>query len=205
MGHPRPLFNLFSSFQKHITICATKKCEKCPSSILCQDSNSLPLKHESPPITTRPELPPTKNKCESLFQLDIFHEDDIILHSIFFVGWLSLWLWPAGIPQSKLPRQQLLCHEQQVLIRFRDLFASFCASEITKMQQNRKATMQWQCILKCVYELRIVNVPTQASLFTVVLLMHKFYRLYWDSNSDSQRRNWALCSNWVNCNTNHRV
>ena len=113
----------------------------CPSSIWCRDSNSLPLKHESPPITTRPELPPTKNKCESLFQLDIFHEDDIILHSIFFVGWLSLWLWPAGIPQSKLPRQQLLCHEQQVLIRFRDLFASFCASEITKMQQNRTATM----------------------------------------------------------------
>ena len=25
----------------------------------CQDSNSQPLEHESPPITTRPGLPPT--------------------------------------------------------------------------------------------------------------------------------------------------
>ena len=28
MGHPRPLFNLFSSFQTHITILTTNKCEK---------------------------------------------------------------------------------------------------------------------------------------------------------------------------------
>ena len=30
----------------------------CPSSIWRQDSNSQPLEHESPPITTRPGLPP---------------------------------------------------------------------------------------------------------------------------------------------------
>ena len=30
--------------------------KKCPSSIWCQDSNSQPLEHESPPITTRPGL-----------------------------------------------------------------------------------------------------------------------------------------------------
>ena len=28
-------------------------CEKCPSNIWCWDSNSWPLEHESPPITTR--------------------------------------------------------------------------------------------------------------------------------------------------------
>ena len=32
--------------------------KKCPSSIRCQDSNSRPLEHEPPPITTRPGLPP---------------------------------------------------------------------------------------------------------------------------------------------------
>ena len=32
--------------------------KNCPSSILCRDSNSRPLEHESPPITTRPGLPP---------------------------------------------------------------------------------------------------------------------------------------------------
>ena len=33
-------------------------CEKCPSSIWCWDSNTWPSVHESPPITTRPGLPP---------------------------------------------------------------------------------------------------------------------------------------------------
>ena len=30
----------------------------CPSNIRCRDSNSQPLDNESPPITTRPGLPP---------------------------------------------------------------------------------------------------------------------------------------------------
>ena len=58
MGQPRPLFHLFSSFQTHKTIFTTNKCEKCPSSILCQDLNSRPLGHESPHITNRPGLLP---------------------------------------------------------------------------------------------------------------------------------------------------
>ena len=32
--------------------------QKCPFSIWCLDSNSLCSEHESPPITTRPGLPP---------------------------------------------------------------------------------------------------------------------------------------------------
>ena len=47
----------FSSFQTDITILTTNKCEKCPSSIQCWDSNPRPLGRESPPITTRPGLP----------------------------------------------------------------------------------------------------------------------------------------------------
>ena len=34
--------------------------KKYPSSIWCRDSNSRPLEHEPPPITTRPGLPPKK-------------------------------------------------------------------------------------------------------------------------------------------------
>ena len=51
-------FVYFWSFQTNITIFATNQCEKCPSSIQCQDSNPQPLKHELSPITTRPGLPP---------------------------------------------------------------------------------------------------------------------------------------------------
>ena len=53
MGRPRPLFRLFSSYQ-HTHY---KFYNKCPCSILCWDSNSWPLEHESPSITTRPGLP----------------------------------------------------------------------------------------------------------------------------------------------------
>ena len=35
--------------------------EKCPSSIHCKDLNPRPHKHETPPITTRPALPPVYN------------------------------------------------------------------------------------------------------------------------------------------------
>ena len=58
MGRPRPLFNLFSSFQTNITILQQINVKKCPSSIQCWDSNPRPLEHESPPITTRPGLLP---------------------------------------------------------------------------------------------------------------------------------------------------
>ena len=44
---------------------------KCPSSTRCRDSNSRPLGHEYPPITTRPGLQPQKSnkvscKCSSV-------------------------------------------------------------------------------------------------------------------------------------------
>ena len=51
---------LFYLPTKTNTNLTTNQCEKCPSSIWCRDSNSRPSEHESPPpITTRPELPPT--------------------------------------------------------------------------------------------------------------------------------------------------
>ena len=55
---PRPLFHLFSSLQILNKFYNKYVCKKCPSSIWCRDSNSRPLKHESPSITTRPGLPP---------------------------------------------------------------------------------------------------------------------------------------------------
>ena len=62
MGHPCPLFCLFSSFQTNITIFTTINVKKCPSSIRCWDLNPQPSEHESPPITTRQVLPPNRNE-----------------------------------------------------------------------------------------------------------------------------------------------
>ena len=59
MDRSGPLLRLCSLFStKHQTIFTTNICEKCPSSICCWNSNQQPSGHESPPITTRPGLPP---------------------------------------------------------------------------------------------------------------------------------------------------
>ena len=51
------IFSLFE-YQYNFT---ENKCRNSPSSILSGDSNSRPLGHWSPPITTRPGLPPIDN------------------------------------------------------------------------------------------------------------------------------------------------
>ena len=57
-ANPGLFFFSFYLF-KHVTNFTTDTFgEKCPSSIRCRDSNSWPLEHEPPPITTRPGLPP---------------------------------------------------------------------------------------------------------------------------------------------------
>ena len=58
---PASFIGYFRSFQ-------TKKLQqiyvkKCPSSKWCGDLNPQPLEHESPPVTTRPGLPPFKLYC----------------------------------------------------------------------------------------------------------------------------------------------
>ena len=60
MGQTRPLFRLFLVFSNKQYIFYTKSMLKmsCPSSIRRWDSNPRPLERESPPITTRPGLPP---------------------------------------------------------------------------------------------------------------------------------------------------
>ena len=64
MGHPWPLSHWILSFQTNIiAIFTTNICEKCPSSLWCQDSKPQSLERESLPITTRPGLPPIQYNC----------------------------------------------------------------------------------------------------------------------------------------------
>ena len=59
MGQPRPLFHFYVCLFKHTLQFLHKiNVKKCPSGTQCQDSNSQPLEHESPSITTRPGLTP---------------------------------------------------------------------------------------------------------------------------------------------------
>ena len=57
---PASFLFIFGLFQTNNSIFTTNQCEKlsCPSSIRHQDSNPQLLERESPPITTRPGLPP---------------------------------------------------------------------------------------------------------------------------------------------------
>ena len=65
MGQHRPLllfiFGLFK--QTSLQILPQINVKKCPSSILCRDSNPRPLEHEGPLIATSPGLPPTCKTC----------------------------------------------------------------------------------------------------------------------------------------------
>ena len=58
-ANPGLFFVYFESFQTNNTIFTINKCEKmsCPSTIW-RNSNPRSSEHESPPITTRPGLPP---------------------------------------------------------------------------------------------------------------------------------------------------
>ena len=58
MGQSRPLFILFRLFKHALQFLQQINVKKCPSSIWRRDLNSHPLERESPPITTRPWLPP---------------------------------------------------------------------------------------------------------------------------------------------------
>ena len=57
MAIPGLFLIYFRLFKKHYNF-TTNKCERCPTSIWCWDLNPRPSEHESPPITTRPGLPP---------------------------------------------------------------------------------------------------------------------------------------------------
>ena len=45
---------IYRPFQTNITNFTTNECEKCPSSIRHQVSNTQPCDYKSPPLTTRP-------------------------------------------------------------------------------------------------------------------------------------------------------
>ena len=55
---PASFLLIFVFSNKHYKFYNKYECEKCPSSIRHRDSNSQPSDYESPPLTTRPGLPP---------------------------------------------------------------------------------------------------------------------------------------------------
>ena len=55
---PASFLFIFVFSNKHYKFYNKYECEKCPSSIRHRDSNSQPSDYESPPLTTKPGLPP---------------------------------------------------------------------------------------------------------------------------------------------------
>ena len=58
MGHPRPLYHLFSVFSSKQNFFKQIDVKKYPCSICRLGFNSQPSDYESLPVTTRPGLPP---------------------------------------------------------------------------------------------------------------------------------------------------
>ena len=57
-ANPDLFFIYFRPFKHTLQFLLQINVKKCPSSIQCRVSNSGPLEHASPPMTTRPGLPP---------------------------------------------------------------------------------------------------------------------------------------------------
>ena len=76
LNGPTPAsFSFISVFSKlNYKFYNTQVCEKCPSGIWCQDSNSQPLEHESPAITNRPRLSPIPR-----YKFDLVHLELVLL------------------------------------------------------------------------------------------------------------------------------
>ena len=55
-ANPGLFFIYFCLFKQTLQFLQQINMKKCPSSVWYWDSNSQPLEHESPPITTRPRL-----------------------------------------------------------------------------------------------------------------------------------------------------
>ena len=53
-------FDLHCLFKETLKFLQQINVKKCPSSIRYWDLNPQPSEHESPPLTTRPGLPPTR-------------------------------------------------------------------------------------------------------------------------------------------------
>ena len=58
--NPGLFFVYFRLFKQTLQFLQQMNVKKCPSSIRRWDLNPQPFEHESPPITTRPGLPPTR-------------------------------------------------------------------------------------------------------------------------------------------------
>ena len=111
MGHPRPLFHLFLSFQTKLQILQQINVKKCPSSTRCWDFNPRPLEHESLPITTRPGLPPLIEVC-TLGQFSshvvLFYLSFLMLHFTCWPSTLIVWTrLPLGQSRLETVKTQL--------------------------------------------------------------------------------------------------
>ena len=70
--------------------------KNCTSSIRCRDSNSRPLEHESPRITTRPWLPPMV--LPFTYETKLHHHHHVLLYlPIYLPTYLPTYL-PAYLP-----------------------------------------------------------------------------------------------------------
>ena len=94
VGQSRPLFHLFSVFFKQtLQFLQQIYVKKCPSSILCRDSNPQPSERESLPITTRPGLLPCTKFLLwiGIFQLKADLVDAALVLSVILLVVSSNW------------------------------------------------------------------------------------------------------------------
>ena len=108
---PTSFLFIFGLFKQTLQIFTTNICEKCPSSIRCRDSNPRPLERESPPITTRPGLPPYlifcfyahRNDCGWMGYQKPISCDNFRVRLLLYSDWSELYTWLETSNHVALP------------------------------------------------------------------------------------------------------
>ena len=113
MGHPRPLFHLFSIFFLQTILINVKKF---PSSIRCRDENSQPSDYESLPLTTIPMLLLKYFNSTFLKRFFLFGQSEFIQvrmwHHVIRIKHKMVsafdWLWSCFFRETWIGIRQLL-------------------------------------------------------------------------------------------------
>ena len=126
------------SFIFVVSIFTTNNVKKCPSSICCWDSNSQPLEHESPHITSRPGNGQVILEWTSLAWVE-FHQDYLSDQN----------LHPALDPELGLTLICLILTFTWSIYNSRYIFSSPTSTlTLTKLVKMSKPSSKWSPLLK---------------------------------------------------------
>ena len=194
-ANPGLFFIYFHFFKNTLQVLQQINVKICPSSILCQDSNSQPLERESPPMTTRPGLPPLFNKVWKVLNTEWQIKGNF----------LQLWVRSCSDPKASIyfakkyfPRIFFFFFSRSL----RRFYFNYFFVIIEFFGNNFRAIESEYEIVLCFKNMGQPRPLFRHVSFFLSTFYRQNYRLQQDSNSDRRSRRrprWPLDHHHVPC------